>query len=131
MLDEFIIVDRVVEEVLIDLMTKRVMSMSTGVHASLTRGLPASSSTAHGSGSSRPSVEKRTKHKDDLENAKLIPSIFPNYIPSLAGVVNHDSVSRDIEYTMVTAYLWKGISTVRVEQDKITALKFNNFNLRD
>jgi hypothetical protein len=39
-----------VEEDLIDLMTKRVMSMSTGVQESSTRGLPASPSTARGAG---------------------------------------------------------------------------------
>jgi hypothetical protein len=62
---------------------------------------------------------------------KLIPSIFPDYIPPLAGMVNHDSVPRDFEYTMVTAYLPKGIHVVRAEQDKITVLKFNDFNLGD
>jgi hypothetical protein len=103
--------------------------MSAGIQASLTRGLQASPSTAHGDGSSRPSAEKRTKHKYDLENVKLIPTIFPNYIPPLAGVVNHDSVPRDLKYTMVTAYLLKGIRAVRAEHDKIAALKFNDFNL--
>jgi hypothetical protein len=37
----------IVEEVMIDLMNERVMSMSTGVQSSLMRGLPASLSTAH------------------------------------------------------------------------------------
>jgi hypothetical protein len=32
---------------------------------------------------------------------------------------------------MVTAYLPKGIHVVRSQQDKITTLKFNDFNLRD
>jgi hypothetical protein len=32
---------------------------------------------------------------------------------------------------MVTAYLWKGIRAVRTQQDKITTLKFNDFNLGD
>jgi hypothetical protein len=32
---------------------------------------------------------------------------------------------------MVTAYLPKGIHTVLAQQDKITTLKFNNFNLGD
>jgi hypothetical protein len=94
--------------------------MSTSIQASSTRGLLASLSTAHRDGSSRPSAEKRTKHKDGLENAKLIPTIFPDYILPLAGAVNHDSVPRDFEYTMVTVYLPKGIRTVRAEQDKIT-----------
>jgi hypothetical protein len=95
------------------------------------RALQASPSTARGSGTSRPSVEKRTKHKDDLENLKLIPSILPDYILPMAGVVNRDSVPRDFEYTMVTAYLSKGIRAVQAERDKITALKFSDFNLRD
>jgi hypothetical protein len=46
-------------------------------------------------------------------------------------MVNRDSVPRDFEYTMVTAYLPKGIRVVRTEQDKITALNFNDFNLGD
>jgi hypothetical protein len=71
MSDEFSTAERVVEEVLIDIMTERVMSMSTGVQASSTRGLQASPSTAHGSGPSRPSVEKRTKHKDDLAKCEV------------------------------------------------------------
>jgi hypothetical protein len=32
---------------------------------------------------------------------------------------------------MVIAYLPKGICTVRAQQDKITMLKFNDFNLKD
>jgi hypothetical protein len=85
MSDEFSAAERVVEEIPIDLMIERVMSMSIGVQESLTRGLQTSSSTARRSGPSRPSVEKRTKHKEDLENAKLIPSILPDYIPPLAA----------------------------------------------
>jgi hypothetical protein len=56
---------------------------------------------------------------------------LPDYIPPLDGVVSHDSVPRDFEYTMVTAYLQKGICAVRVQQDKIATLKFSDFNLRD
>jgi hypothetical protein len=84
MSDEFNAAQKVVEEVLINLMTERVMSMSAGVQASSTKGLQASPSTAHVSGPSRPTVEKRTKHRDDLANAKLIPSILPDYILPLA-----------------------------------------------
>jgi hypothetical protein len=87
--------------------------------------------TARGAGPSRPSEEKRTKHRDDLANVKLIPSILPDYILPLAGAVSHDSVPRDFEYTMVITYLPKGIRVVRAQQDKIAALKFNNFNLGD
>jgi hypothetical protein len=76
-------------------------------------------------------MEKRTKHRDDLANAKLILTIFLDYIPSLAGTVSRDSVPRDFEYTMVTAYLLKGIHIVRAQQEKIATLKFNDFNLGD
>jgi hypothetical protein len=37
----------------------------------------------------------------------------------------------DFEYTLVTAYLPKGIHIVRADQDKIAALKFSDFNLGD
>jgi hypothetical protein len=66
MSDELSAVEKSVEEVLIDMMAERVMS--TGVQASSTRGVQASPSTAHGSGPSRLTTEKRTKHKDDLAN---------------------------------------------------------------
>jgi hypothetical protein len=91
----------------------------------------ASSSTARGSRPSRATVEKRTKHRDDLVNVKLIPTILPDYIPPLAGVVSRDSFLRDFDYTLVTAYLRKGIHAVRMQQDKIMTLKFKNFNLGD
>jgi hypothetical protein len=62
---------------------------------------------------------------------KLIPTILPDYIPPLAGAVSRESVPRDFDYTMVTTYLPKGICLVRTQQDKITMLKFNDFNLVD
>ena len=62
---------------------------------------------------------------------KLIPTIFPDYIPPLVGAVICDSVPRYFKYTMVTVYLLKGIRIVRAQQDKITTLKFNDFNLGD
>jgi hypothetical protein len=93
-------------------------------------GLPASSSTARAS-PSQTSDEKRTKHRDDLMNAKLIPSILPTYLPLMSGTINRDSVPREFEYSLVTAYLPKGIHAVRVYQDNITALKFSDFNLGD
>jgi hypothetical protein len=68
---------------------------------------------------------------DDIANAKLIPTILPTYIPPLNDVVNQDNVPRYFEYTLVTAYLPKVIPTVRLDQDKIGALKFSDFNLRD
>jgi hypothetical protein len=83
---DFSAVEKSIEEILIDLMDEKVMS--TGVQASSTRGVQASPSTARGSGPSRDATEKRTKHRDDLENVKLIPSILPDYIPPLAGAVS-------------------------------------------
>ena len=50
-----------------------------------------------------------------MENSKLIPTILPDYIPPLVGVVSGDSVLRDFDYTMVTAYLPKGIHAVRMQ----------------
>jgi hypothetical protein len=40
-------------------------------------------------------------------------------------------VPRDFEYSMVTAYLPKGIHAICAQQDKITVLKFSDFNLGD
>jgi hypothetical protein len=103
--------------------------MSAGIQASLMPGVKASPSTARGSGPSQATAEKRTKHRDALVKVKLIPTILPNYIPPLASVVSRDSVPRDFDYTMVTAYLPKGIRAIRMQQDKIETLKFNDFNL--
>jgi hypothetical protein len=52
----------------------------------------------------------------------MIPSIFPKYIPPLSGLVNRESV---------TVYLTKGVRTVHVDQEKLTTLKFSDFNLGD
>jgi hypothetical protein len=82
MSDELNAMEKIIEEVLIDLMAEKVMSAS--IQASSMRGVQASPSTAHGSGPSRVITEKRTKHRDDLANAKLIPTILPDYIPPLA-----------------------------------------------
>jgi hypothetical protein len=115
-------------------MTERVMSergLFVGVQDSSTRTVKAYSLTARGAGPSRPSDEKRTKHRDDLANAKLIPTILPTYVPPLSDAVNRDSVPRDLEYTLVTANLPKGIHVVQVDQDKIAVLKFSDFNLDD
>jgi hypothetical protein len=46
-------------------------------------------------------------------------------------MVNRDSVPRDFKYTIAIVYLSKGIRAIQTDQDKITALKFNNFNLGD
>jgi hypothetical protein len=118
--------EKSVEEILVDLMAERVMSV--GIQASSTGGLQASPST--GRRSSR-TTEKRRKHRDDLANAKQIPSVLPEYIPPLAGAVNHDSIPRDFEYTLITAYIPKGIHIVGPQLGHIPALKNNDFNLRD
>jgi hypothetical protein len=112
MLDELSIVEKFVKEFMIKLMTKRFMSIYTGVQASSTRGIPASSSTTCGARPCRPSYEKRTKNKDDLLNSKLILTILPTYIPPLSGAVNRDSVPRDFKYTLVMVYLLKGICSL-------------------
>jgi hypothetical protein len=109
-------------KVLLNLMIERVMSKirtSTGVQASSTGGVQASPSTAR-AGTYRASVERRTKHKDDISNANLVPSILPAYIPPLIGEINRDSVPRDFEYTLVTTYLPKGVHTYHTNQDKVT-----------
>jgi hypothetical protein len=90
MSDELTAVEESVTEILLDLMTERVMSergVSTGVQASSTRGLAASPSTARAR-PSRQADEKRTKHRDDIVNAKLILSILPAYLPPLSGAIN-------------------------------------------
>jgi hypothetical protein len=115
MSDELTVVEESVTEVLLNLMTERFMSergVSTGVQAYSMRGLSASPSTTR-AGPSKPVYEKRTKHRDDLTNSKLIPSILPTYLLPLSGVINRDSVPRDFEYALVTAYLSKGIHAVR------------------
>jgi hypothetical protein len=77
--------------------------MYAGVQASLMRTVKSSPSTIHRARLSCPSAEKRTKNKDNLANAKLIPTILPDYIPPLAIMVNCDSVLGYFEYTIVTA----------------------------
>jgi hypothetical protein len=113
MSDELNTIEKLTEEVLIDLMAEKVMF--AGIQASSMRGVQSSPSAARGSEPSRAAVEKRTKHQDDLANAKLIPTILPDYIPPLAGTVNHDSVPRDFDYTLVIVYLLKGIRAVRTQ----------------
>jgi hypothetical protein len=116
MSEEISALEESVKDILIDLMNKRVMFerlMYVGVQVSSTRGVQASSSTTHRAGPSRPSVEKRTKHRDDLANVKLIPTILLDYIPPLAGVVSQDNMLRYFEYPMVTMYLPKRIHVVQ------------------
>jgi hypothetical protein len=86
-----------------------------------------SPSTTRGSGPSRVATEKRNKHHDHL----VILSILPNYIPLLASVVSHDSVLRDFDYTVTTAYLMKGIQAVRPQLERIPTLNISDYNLGD
>jgi hypothetical protein len=92
----------------VDLMDERFMSV--GIQTSSTGGLQASPSTTLLS--SRTTTEKRRNHHDDLANTKQIPSVLQDYIPPLAGTISHDSIPRDFEYTLITAYIPKGIRVV-------------------
>jgi hypothetical protein len=60
-----------------------------------------------------------------------VTSILLAYIPPLSYDINRDSAPRDFEYTLVTAFLPKGVHTYRAYQDKVTALNFCDFNLGD
>jgi hypothetical protein len=122
-------VEESMKEILIDLMTEKLMSM--GIQASSTRGVQASSSTTRGSEPSRAATEKRTKHRDDLVNAKLLSSILPEYIPPLVDVVSHDNVPREFNYTIITLYLSKGIRAVRPQLERIPTLNISDYNLGD
>jgi hypothetical protein len=62
-------------------------------------------------------------------NLKLIPSILLDYIPPLAGAVSRDSVPRDFDYTLITAYLPKGIHVVGPQLERIMTLNIIDFNL--
>jgi hypothetical protein len=119
--------EKSVEEILINLMDEKFMSI--GIQASSMGGFQASPST--GRRSSQIATEKRSKHRSDLANAKKIPSVLPNYISPLVGVVSHDRVPCDFEYMLITAYLPKGIHTVGLQLGLIPALKINDFNLVD
>jgi len=56
---------------------------------------------------------------------------MPDYIPPLVGVVSHDSILRDFNYTVITMYLPKGIQAVRPHLEKILSLKISDYNLGD
>jgi hypothetical protein len=86
--------EKSVEEILIDLMAEKVMSV--GIQASSTGGLQASPSTGRRSGRT---AEKRSKHRDDLANTKQIPSVLPDYIPPLTGMQLTMTVSHVISNT--------------------------------
>jgi hypothetical protein len=117
--------EKFVEEILVDLMDERVMSV--GIQASSICGLKASPLTGR---RSVRTIEKRSKHRDDLANTKQIPSVFLEYIPPLDGVVNYDSIPCDFEYTLIIAYISKGIHVVG-PLGHIPALNNIDFNLGD
>jgi hypothetical protein len=91
MSEELSALDESAKEVLTDLRTEKVMSktrMVVGVQASSIGGVQDSPSTSRGVGTSRTTTEARTKHRDDIANAKLILSILPAYLPPLRGSIN-------------------------------------------
>jgi hypothetical protein len=45
--------------------------------------------------------------------------------------VSRDSIPRDFNYTVITAYLPKGICAVRPQLERISTLKINDYNLGD
>jgi hypothetical protein len=118
--------EKSMEEILLDLMAERVMS--AGIQVSSTRGLQASPSSGRRSSCTN---EKRSKHHDDLDNMKKIPSVLPDYIPPLACTVNCDSIPHEFEYMLITAYIPKGIRVVGPQLGHIPTLKNNKFNLGD
>jgi hypothetical protein len=61
----------------------------------------------------------------------MIPRIFPKYIPPLIRPMNRDSVPSDFNYVLVTTYLPKGVCAVHADKEKLTTLKFSDFNLGD
>jgi hypothetical protein len=85
--------EKSVKEILKKLMPKR--PISEGVQASSTRILQSSPSTGRRSGRVNPRSEQRSKHRDDLANAKKISLILPEYIPPLVGIINRDNIPRE------------------------------------
>jgi hypothetical protein len=117
------------EEVLKNIMVE--IPISKCVQASSTRGLQASPSTGHHSGRVNPGTEKRSKRRDNMANAKQIPSILHEYIPPLASFVNRDNIPQVYEYTIFTVYILKGMCVVKSQLGQIPLLKKNDFNLGD
>jgi hypothetical protein len=91
MSEELNALEESVKEVLAYLRIEKVIlerRMSVGVKESSTEGFQASPLTTHGEGTSRTMTEARTKHRDDIANAKLITRIFPAYLPPLSDAIN-------------------------------------------
>jgi hypothetical protein len=95
------------EDIFMELMPERVMFV--GIQALSTNGFQ--SFPSNGRRSSH-ATEKRRKHSENLANTKQIPSVLLEYIPPLAGTINHDSIPHDFDYTLITAYIPKGIHVV-------------------
>jgi hypothetical protein len=87
--------------------------------------------TGRRSGCTNPTTERKSKHHDDLANAKQISSILLDYIPPLAGVINCDNIPCDFEYTLITEYIPKGIHVEGIQLGQIPILKNIDFNLGD
>jgi hypothetical protein len=62
---------------------------------------------------------------------KHISSILLDYILHLARTVNHNKIPWDFKYTLITAYILKGICVEGSQLGQIPTLKNNNFNLGD
>jgi hypothetical protein len=102
-------VEKSIKEILIDLMAEKVLSIGVQPHRQRSASIPIDCTSIW----AIPNCDREEKQAShDLENAKLIPSILPDYIPPLAGTVSRDSVPRDFDYTLITAYLPKGIRIV-------------------
>jgi hypothetical protein len=82
-------------------------------------------------GHTNPLTKKRSKHHDDLANAKQISSILPDYILPLNGLVNRDNIPQDYEYTLIIVYISKGICIAGIHLGHIPSLKNNDLNLGD
>jgi len=129
MLGEHNELEKSVEEVLKTFMDDK--AMSKGVQMSFTRGLRASPSTGWRYSHTNPVTKQWSKYHEDMENAKQILSILLDYIPTLAGVVNHENIPWDFQYTLITAYTPKGIRIVGSQLGQIPLLKNNDLNLGD
>jgi hypothetical protein len=49
----------------------------------------------------------------------------------LDGTINADIIPRDYEYTLITAYILKGIHVERIQLGLIPSMKNSDFNLGD
>jgi hypothetical protein len=103
--------------------------LNKGVQESSTRGMQASPSIGWCSGYVNPTNEQQSKNRDDLDNAKYIRSFLLDYIPPLAGAINHNNIPCDYEYTLFTKYIPKGIRVVASQLGQISLLKNIDFNL--